>query len=229
MEQHQHLGISTRSLLIGKITPVALPVNGDAEDSAFESESKRIKLDKSPETNVETETKPEMTSTSQNEVSSNATSTTMVCTVNGFMEALKNRQQQLANAQQNVTTPKITTTSIMMDSNVAKNLVNQLLASAQGKIEVGTSASSSTNPTNLSVDQALDMSSSFERHSRADTHKAASETGDLVRFRVTKASAMLVLLLLPQHTLHTELSLSPIGSYAQDEAEKVREGLTPDR
>lgn len=133
-------------------------MNGDAEDSAFESESKRIKLDESPEINVETETKPEMTSTSQNEVSSNAISTTMVCTVNGFMEALKNRQQQLANAQQNVTTPKITTTSIMMDSNVAKNLVNQLLASAQGKIEVGTSASSSTNPTNLSVDQALDMS-----------------------------------------------------------------------
>ncbi|VDO05346.1 unnamed protein product [Rodentolepis nana] len=141
----------------GKITPAALPVNGDAEYSAAESESKRIKLDKSLEPNVEIDTKPEGSSTSQNELTSNATSTTMVCTVNGFMEALKNRQQ-LANAQQNATAPKITTTSIMMDSNVAKNLVNQLLASAQGKIELGASPSSSTNQANLSVDQALDMS-----------------------------------------------------------------------
>nr|CDS25664.1 homeobox protein extradenticle [Hymenolepis microstoma] len=141
----------------GKITPAALPVNGDAEDSVVETEYKRIKLDKSPEPNVEIDTKLEGTNTSQSEITSNATSTTMVCTVNGFMEALKNRQQ-LVNAQQNATAPKITTTSIMMDSNVAKNLVNQLLASAQGKIEVGTSPSSSTNQANLSVDQALDMS-----------------------------------------------------------------------
>ncbi|KAM7542594.1 hypothetical protein Aperf_G00000008263 [Anoplocephala perfoliata] len=156
----------------GKIPAAALAQNGEGED-IVEQVSKRMKLEKTPESNRD-ETKT--SGVTLNKTSSSHA--TMVCSMNGIMEALKN--QQLANpitenstASTSSTAPTSTpaskvTTAIMMDANSAKNLVNQLLAAAaagQGKIEVSgagvamSASAATTTATHLSADQALDMSS----------------------------------------------------------------------